>query len=206
VDVKTAIESGDAAALRSLVQQDPTRANQLIEWGKRNEIRTHPLHYVSDMLFNGTLPRGKELPIVEALLEAGADYNYMARETPLIGAASLNAEDVGLRLLEAGADPNARGNFSETALHWAAHLGLARLVQRLIEKGSDVDLKDARYSSPPMGWAIHGCYHSSPGSHGRQREAVTLLVAAGAEVEQQWFDNPHVRADPAMLSALRLRQ
>ncbi len=203
MDVKTAIETGDAATLRALLQQDPARANQLIEWGKNNEIRTHPLHYVSDMVFNGTLPRGKELPIVEALLTAGADYNHMARETPLIGAASLNAEDVGLRLLEAGADPNARGNFKETALHWAAHLGLSRLVQRLIEKGSDVNLKDARYNSPPIGWAIHGCYRAAPGSQARQHEAVALLVAAGARVQPEWLDDPQVRADPAMLSALQ---
>ncbi len=203
--MKTAIETGDIAALRSLLQQDPARANQLIEWGRRNEIRTHPLHYVSDMLFNGTLARGKELPLVEALLEAGADYNHKARETPLIGAASLNAEDVGLRLLEAGADPNARGNFGETALHWAAHLGLTRLVQRLIEKGSDVNLKDTRYNSPPIGWAIHGCYHAAPGSQGRQREAVALLAAAGARIELEWLHDPQVQADPAMLSALNTK-
>ena len=203
MDVKTAIQTGDAQALRQLLQEDPTRANQLIVWGKRNEIRTHPLHYVSDMLFNGTLAGGKELPLVEALLDAGSDYNYMARETPLIGAASLNAEEVGLRLLEAGADPNARGNFKETALHWAAHLGLTRLVQRLIEKGSDVNLKDARYNSPPIGWALHGCYHAAPGSQGRQHEAVALLAVAGATVEPQWLEDPQVRSDPKMRDALR---
>ena len=86
----------DANALRDLLVGDPARANELIEWGKNCEIRTHPLHYVSDMLFDGTLQRGKEIPFIEALLEAGADPNYQARngETPLMGAASLNAEEV----------------------------------------------------------------------------------------------------------------
>ena len=114
------------------------------------------------MLFNGTLEKGKELPLVEALIEAGADLNFQREredgkkgDTPLIGAASLGAEDVGIRLLDAGAKPDLRGLFGETALHWAALLGEDRLVARLIE-GSDLNLKDEKYKSPPLGWAIHG--------------------------------------------------
>ena len=122
MDVKEAIQAGDAAALRRLLDERPARSNELIEWGKGCEIHTHPLHYVSDMLFDGTLERGKELPLIEALLAAGADVNHQAPngETALIGAASLGAEDVGLRLLDAGAQADLRGAFEETALHWAA--------------------------------------------------------------------------------------
>ena len=72
------------------------------------------------MLFSGTLQKGNELPLVEALIQAGADLNFNKdgkSETPLIGAASLGAEDVGLRLLDAGARPDLRGLFGETALH-----------------------------------------------------------------------------------------
>src|SRR5260221_2146290 len=108
MDVETAIRTGDNAALRGLLTENPSLAGQLIEWGKNGEIRTHPLHFVSDMLFAGTLERGRELPLIETLLEAGADYNYRAPngETALMGAASLDAEDVGLRLLDAGAEPD----------------------------------------------------------------------------------------------------
>jgi hypothetical protein len=35
------------------------------------------------------------------------------------------------------------------------------------------------------------------GNHGRQREVIELLVAAGARVEPQWLDSQKVRADPA---------
>jgi ankyrin repeat protein len=72
------------------------------------------------------LQRGKELPLVDALIEAGSDVNFNKdgkTETPLIGAASLGADDVGLRLLEAGAKSEVRGKFGETALYWAALLG-----------------------------------------------------------------------------------
>ncbi|HWF07929.1 MAG TPA: hypothetical protein VG297_05665 [Bryobacteraceae bacterium] len=64
------------------------------------------------MLFGGTLKKGKELPLVEALIQNGADLNFNKSgksETPLIGAASLGAEDVGLRFLDAGARPELRG-------------------------------------------------------------------------------------------------
>lgn len=205
VDMKTAIQTGDVTALRGLLAEEPARANQLIEWGRERKHHTHPLHYVSDMLFDGTLQRGTEMPLIEALLEAGADCNYQAPngETPLIGAASLGAEDVGLRLLEAGAEPGARGVFIETALHWAANVGLDRLVARLIEKGSDMNLKDGRYNSTPLGWAVHGRFHSPPGSQGRHHQVAAILIAAGAKVEPEWLADEQIRADAGMLSALQ---
>jgi hypothetical protein len=203
MDVKTAIRNGDDEALRRLLSEDASRANRLILWGKDDRIRTHPLHYVSDMLFEGTLQKGKELPLVEALIQAGAEVDFRKEgnaETALIGAASLGAEDVGLRLLDAGARPELRGMFGETALHWAALLGEDRLTERLIP-GTDLDLKDDRYQSTPLGWAIHGWSNAPAGSHGRHREVVILLVGAGAKVQPEWLES--VREDPAMVSALR---
>jgi hypothetical protein len=206
--VKSAIQNGDVAARRQLLADDPSHANGLIRWGERKPCFTHPLHFVSDMLFQGTLPKGKEIPLVDALLDAGADVDFQrSREdgkksdTPLIGAASLGAEEVGLRLLAAGAKPELRGLFGEAALHWAALLGEDRLVAELI-KGSDVNLKDEKYNSPPLGWAIQGWCDPPGGNHGRQREVVALLVAAGVSVQPEWLERDKVRADPEMLAAL----
>jgi hypothetical protein len=70
MDVKTAIQTGDAGALRLLLAEDRTRANALVHWGNNGCVRTHPLHYVSDMLFNGVLPTGRELALIDTLLEA----------------------------------------------------------------------------------------------------------------------------------------
>jgi hypothetical protein len=119
MDVKTAIQNGDADALQQLLREDSSRANALIHWGK---CLTHPLHYVSDMLFEDTLQKGKELLLIDALIQAGADLNFQRGdkpETPLIGTASLGAEEVGLRLLDAGARPEVSGRLGETALYWA---------------------------------------------------------------------------------------
>ena len=211
MDMKAAIRNGDAEALRRLLAEDASQANVLIHWGGFGcTVQTHPLHFVSDMLFKGKLERGKELPLINALIEAGADLDFQRPredgkkgDTPLIGAASLGAEAVGLRLLEAGARPELRGLFGETALHWAAMLGEDRLAEKLITK-SDLNLKDEKYNSPPLGWAIHGCYNSPAGDHGKQREAAALLVKAGAVVEAQWLESEQVHADTAMLAALRI--
>jgi hypothetical protein len=205
IDVKTAIQKGDAEAIRELLSENPSRSNELIEWGKRNKCLTHPLHFVSDMLFNGMLQKGKELPVVEALIQAGAELNFNhggKGETALIGAASLGAEDVGLALLDAGAKPEIRGIFGETALHWASLLGEGHLAARLIH-GSDLNLKDEKYNSPPLGWAIHGWCNPPAGNYGRQIEVVAVLISAVAQVEPQWLESDKVRSDPAMLGALR---
>src|SRR5216684_1887979 len=210
MDVKTAIQNGDADALRRLLRQDHTCANELIRWGGKNACVTHPLHYVSDMLFEGKLPKGAEVSLVDTLIEAGADLNFQRdredgrkSDSPLIGAASLGAEDAGVRLLDAGARPELRGLFGETARHWSALLGEDRLAARLI-KGSDLNLKVEKYKSPPLGWAIHGWHNPPAGNHGRQCQVVALLVDAGASVLPEWLESENVRADPAMLAALRI--
>jgi hypothetical protein len=207
MDMKTAIETGNCEALQLLLAADPTRADELIQWGEDRCILTHPLHYISDMLFNGTLTKGKELPLVDALVRAGANVNFQKPgkgETPLIGAASLAAEDVGIALLEAGADPTSRGIFGETALHWAAMLGEDRLAARLVP-GSDLDLRDQKYGSSPLGWAIYGWSSAPAGNPGRQREVILLLVAAGAQIDPEWLKSEKVGSDSSIHSMLRSR-
>jgi ankyrin repeat protein len=209
MDVKTAIENGHADALRQLLAETPSLANTLIRWGRNERCLTHPLHYISDMLFAGTLHWGKELPLVEALIQAGADLNFQQdgeggkkSDSPLIGAASLGAEDVGLRLLGGGAKPELRGLFGETALHWAALLGEDRLTEGLI-RGSDLNLRDEKYKSPPLGWAIHGWGDPPAGNRGKQLEVIALLVTAGAVIEPEWLGSQ--KLSPKILSALRIR-
>jgi hypothetical protein len=212
MDVNATIQMGDVLTLRRLLREEPSRANELIRWGIRNPCLTHPLHYISDMLFKGILPKGSEVALAEALIEAGADLNFQSKredgkkgDTPLIGAASLGAEDLGIRLLDAGARPELRGLFGETALHWAAMLGEDRLAARLIER-SDMallNLKDEKYESPPVGWAIHGWSNPPAGNHGRQQRVVELLVAAGVMVEPSLMESDDVRSNGAISAVLR---
>ena len=204
MDAKTAVREGNAAALHLLLAEDASRADQLIRWGDNDSILTHPLHYVSDMLFQNILKREAALPLIDALIQAGADLNFQKDakcDTPLIGAASLLAEDVGIRLLEAGANPKLRGIFGETALHWAAMLGEERLSKKLIPV-SDIDLMDEKYNSPPLGWAMHQYFDPLEKHREKHLRIVACLVAAGATVEPERINSDPVRNDPAMLAVL----
>ena len=135
------------------------------------------------MLFDGKLQHGKEMPLVEAMIEAGADLGVPSPRT---------AHGVPVWLLHPTAEaprlplPGWRHR-SAAYRPWRspenrALLGQDRLTGRLIE-GSDLNLKDAKYKSPPLGWAIHGWSDPPAGNRGRQLETVVLLVAAGAMVE-----------------------
>ena len=55
MDMKTAVRRGDADTVWLLLAEDVSYANALILRGKNGCVHTHPLHFVSDMLFEGTL-------------------------------------------------------------------------------------------------------------------------------------------------------
>lgn len=74
---------------------------------------------------------------------------------------------------------------------------------RLISENADINVKDARYHSSPLGWAIHGQFNSPPGKQGNHYDVVALLVAAGAAVEPNWLVDEQILTDPKMLSALQ---
>ena len=77
--MKQALQDGDARALRRILAKDPAQANALIRWGNNNCIQTHPLHYVSDLLFERKLQKGQELPLIDALIEAGAQLDFQRK-------------------------------------------------------------------------------------------------------------------------------
>jgi ankyrin repeat protein len=177
MSVKRAIDTGEAAALREALAASPGLANELVLWGIRGHLRTHPLHYVCDRCFDGSLAKEAALPLVEVLLAAGADCNGSAEnnETPLHGAASLGVEDVGLRLVEAGADTDRIGSTGETALHWAAYLGLAQLVEKLLAAGARTDVADTRFKATALGWARHAMANRPLGSSSGHERVIQLL-------------------------------
>ena len=112
-----------------------------------------------------------------------------------------------MRLVDAGAAVGIRGLFDETPLHWAATMGLPRLVRRLIEAGADVNAEDRKYRSSPLGWALHGWLETPPEEpRGRHDEVVRHLVAAGAQVKGEVLESKEVRARPDVLAALTGRR
>lgn len=203
MDFRTTIETGDVVALQELLAAVPGSANAPIRWGKNDGILTQPLHFVCDKVFDGTLPIERAVLLARALIEAGADIDHQNGD-PLNAAASLGATEVGLLLLDAGARPDLRGLFGETALHWAATTGNAVLVQRLLETGAPVDVKDDKWEATPLGWALHGWGEPPPpGNHGHHREVVVYLVRAGAAVDPKLLAEAQARGQVDVVSALR---
>jgi hypothetical protein len=178
--IQTAIDSGDVEELNRALASFPGSANELIRWGPGGKNVTHPLHYVSDKVFEKAISERVALRLVDALLKAGSDVNHKQNETALHAAASLGTEDIGLRLIDAGAHPDVLGSFGETPLHWAAHQGQARLVARLLAAGAMTDIEDTRYRATPLGWARHGLTNSLAGSRSGYADVIALLGRPGA--------------------------
>lgn len=70
-----------------------------------------------------------------------------------------NRIDAARLLLKKGAQINAIPpgfDYSGTGLHYAALNGHREMVEFLIQKGAQVDIKDTKVHSTPAGWADHG--------------------------------------------------
>ena len=117
-----------------------------------------------------TIP--EQFPIVEKLLEAGADLNTGSGThgaTPLMCAAGLGHVNVVRCLLSRGADVNAKDSKGATALLKAAALGNRECVELLINSGADKDVVDDQGVSPVMASVIAG-----------HADTLWALLAAGA--------------------------
>lgn len=68
--------------------------------------------------------------------------------TPLHEACNHGWFDVAFRLVQAGANVNARGLDDDTPLHDAASYGHVRLVRMLVERGADVHAKNRKGKTP----------------------------------------------------------
>lgn len=92
-----------------------------------------------------------------------------------------------LALLEQGADANERSSDGTTALHWAAHLGDAELVKRLIKAGADVRATNDYGTTPLQEAAEIGTV-----------QVLKLLLDAGADVE-----SPNPEGQTALMTVAR---
>lgn len=72
-----------------------------------------------------------------------------------------SVESVAL-LLDLGIDINARDHDGATALHSAAHAQSIPVLELLLARGADPDVRDARWQATPLGWCVHlGLAHAA---------------------------------------------
>lgn len=109
----------------------------------------------------------------EDAVRVGADINSVDRQTgltPLV--LSLNAGEVYCfsKLLELGADPNARSKNETTPLHHAASRGEAIAIELLLAAGADVEARNANGRTPLLEAVANA-----------QTHVVKLFLRAGAD-------------------------
>jgi len=175
----------DYAGLRKALSEDPSLANTGLPYDERNTALAHPLHRVCDGVIAGRYTDEQAVELARVLLAGGADINggmlVPLKDTPLIAAASLYAEQVGIWYVDQGADIRHAGTHGGTALHWAAWVGRDKLVSRLITAGADIHQHCVDFDCTPLYWAVHGYKFGGGRNRHHQVACVRLLLEAGAE-------------------------
>jgi ankyrin repeat protein len=180
------ISSNDHEQLRKILADDPNLVNEGVVLGNNNFKKGHPLHRICDAVFAKKITDEQAIEIAKIFLEFGADIDgYKSsgdNNTPLIAAASLHAEKLGIFYIEQGVDVfYAAPNDRATALHWAAFCGKDKLVAKLIGKGADLNQRDTKYNGTPMDWAIHTLISKDTYNLHHQLVCIKLLLKAGAD-------------------------
>jgi len=125
--------------------------------------------------------------------------------TTTLRSAEVNPAEVAARegrakalalMAEVGFDLTKPIQEAATPLHWAAWYGRADAVRVLLGAGSKLDLHDARFDAPPLGWCAHGSLHCcAPG--GDYAAVAGALIAAGAAVA------PGIEGSDEVMAVLR---
>jgi ankyrin repeat protein len=109
--------------------------------------------------------------------------------------------------LEVGFPIRARGDDGATALHAAAYAGSTETVRLLLAHGADLSVRDTRWQSQPLEWALVGSGEVPDSAPAPDWVAtVTLLLDAGASLDGITLnpDEPK-RPSAAVLELLRSR-
>lgn len=123
--------------------------------------------------------RSANIPLIEMLVGAGADYDAT---TVLTMAVREDALALARRVLEAGANPNRKGNGGITFLHFCAERGAIDMLELLLEFGADLEQSasltppNITVNGPPL-LAAAGC--SKP--DGIRLHMIRVLLEHGAD-------------------------
>lgn len=184
LEFRKIIESGDVDAARSALACNGELADSTVIWGLQEECQSDPLHFVSDCVAEEWISDVKAAELATVLLAHDATVDGTnGRETPLLGATSLGAEQVANILIESGADVAATSVFGATSLHWAAYMGLPSAVEKLLQAGALLEARCTEFEATPLFWAAHGFGPRGPDNSTGQIAAASVLIGAGAEID-----------------------
>ena len=184
-ELRSLLNSNDRIGLRSILSKHPQLVNEGIPYDDANPAKAHPLHRICDGVFENRYTDDEAVEVAKIFLEFGADVNggelIEKKDTPLIAAASLGADKVGLLYIERGANIHHAGCHGGTALHWAAWCGRDILVKRLVAARAAINKLCIDFKSTPLFWAIHGYKFGKGQNRHRQIECARMLLDAGGD-------------------------
>ena len=184
-DLISLIRNNDPAGLRSFLSNHPHLANEGVPYKDSNSARAHPLHRICDGVFAGRYSDDEAVVMAKIFLEFGADVNggeqVEKKDTPLVAAASLRADKVGIVYIEHGANIHHAGCHGGTAIHWAAWCGRDILLQRLLKEGAAINKLCIDFKSTPLFWAIHGYKFGGDENRHHQVDCARMLLEAGSD-------------------------
>ena len=107
--VKKLIESKDFDGLKLILTNNPDLANEriTIPFDMVSEAMAHPLHRICDGVHVGKITDDEAVQLAKLFLANGANIDgdkIIGEGTPLLAAASLRAESLGIFYIENGAD------------------------------------------------------------------------------------------------------
>lgn len=150
-----------------------------------------------------------EATAVDVLVEAGADIEVPGGDessTPLHSAAEHRSQEALLALLKHGADANARSEYLDRPLHWAAAIagtGAAKVVDSLLRSGADETIlnEQGQEAADMVGVFVFNKEKSLAQDVDRVRE-----LLANAPVDRAWRRRGYLvlcRAHPGRLRQIQ---
>jgi ankyrin repeat protein len=185
MNVNELIINKDYQGIEQALAKNPELANEGIPYDVANTVKAHPLHRICDRVFSGIITDAEGVEIAKLFLKHGANINgdglMEKKDTPLLAASSLHADQVANYYIEKGADIHHGGCHGGTALHWAAWTGRPGVVQRLVDEGAEINRLCIDFKATPLFWTIHGFKNEGYSSLKDCLESVKILLRAGAD-------------------------
>ena len=143
-----AIRTRDADLLARLLAEDPSLADVCEDWSAEEGFESN-LSFSERATALVRAAGTGDVRLVRLLVEAGAEVagvcGCVDRESPLVAAVNIGADDVVKFLVEHGASlEDAAFDGGSTALHVAVHRGRHDIVRMLLGAGADPTLRDGR--------------------------------------------------------------
>lgn len=179
------INKKDYKGIEQALTENSGLANEGIPYDELNTVNAHPLHRICDRVFSEIITDEEGVEIAKLFLKHRANINgdglIEKKDTPLLAASSLHADQVAIYYIEKGADIHHGGCHGGTALHWAAWTGRPKVVQRLVNEGAEINRLCIDFKATPLFWAIHGFKNEGYNSLEDCLGCVRILLRAGAD-------------------------